>query len=490
MSNLMAQTELLNVDVDKTNFPSVNVKFNLSNPEVLESDAFEFIENGESIDFSLVHLPVREDTTAPIQVLILVEDLFRSNRNSFYKSVLLESLPQIVNSGDRFNIATFNRNRADKNIFPLLDDYTDDLSTLIKAVKDIKTDENIFTKNKSSDLYHAIYDGLNQLNSTSGKNKFLFVLSSGFNNDKSSHDSFLPSKQYGVEHKIPVYSIQYFIKGGEMHKVPALCKETYGDYIITKKWREGADAMMRFANESFRKGLGQNYRLSYTSNLAQDGEIYTPNIEVKGKNYSFNFHAPDKPFWSKMWDEYFQYTLLAILAALTILGITIGLFFNTRQVSISNSNKIASELEMVKARNSETSNIINRQSNELNRLKLENQKRIQQVEIKNIEKKLLSEMNGSGKVAYLHYNQAGTFKKFKINRPLIRIGRSQDNNLILSNSTVSRNHAEIYFSNGKYFINDRNSTSGIVVNGIKTSGKPLLHNDSIELGKVVLTFVH
>lgn len=64
-----------------------------------------------------------------------------------------------------------------------------------------------------------------------------------------------------------------------------------------------------------------------------------------------------------------------------------------------------------------------------------------------------------------------------------RIGRSPDNNLILRDSRVSRNHAQIVVDDGKFHLEDLGSRHGVWVNGQRVeSRQALCGKDSIEFG--------
>ena len=66
------------------------------------------------------------------------------------------------------------------------------------------------------------------------------------------------------------------------------------------------------------------------------------------------------------------------------------------------------------------------------------------------------------------------------------IGRSSDNNIILDDITVSRNHALITVSEQKVKIIDNNSTNGIYRNNEIKSEQYLTSGDKIQLGKYLL----
>ena len=68
------------------------------------------------------------------------------------------------------------------------------------------------------------------------------------------------------------------------------------------------------------------------------------------------------------------------------------------------------------------------------------------------------------------------------------IGRNESCDIVLKDMHVSRNHAVFVSRNGKWYISDIDSKSGVFVNGQKISGNcPIGEGDKIQLGKTVLT---
>ena len=70
-----------------------------------------------------------------------------------------------------------------------------------------------------------------------------------------------------------------------------------------------------------------------------------------------------------------------------------------------------------------------------------------------------------------------------IDKPVIAIGRRNENDLRLTGSDVSRDHAEILETDGSYILKDRGSRYGTFVNGEQVSEKPLRHGDRIQFGR-------
>jgi uncharacterized protein YjgD (DUF1641 family) len=94
-----------------------------------------------------------------------------------------------------------------------------------------------------------------------------------------------------------------------------------------------------------------------------------------------------------------------------------------------------------------------------------------------VEYAYLSEPDGSG-------------SKYVINKTAIRIGRGKDNDLCLSNDSISLHHAELHRRrDGTFYIVDLGSTNGIFVNSKKISQSELMNGDEVELGEVRLNFL-
>jgi hypothetical protein len=79
-------------------------------------------------------------------------------------------------------------------------------------------------------------------------------------------------------------------------------------------------------------------------------------------------------------------------------------------------------------------------------------------------------------------------KIFPLTLPVINIGRRMDNQLVIDDPRVSRNHAQLRAIKGRYIVFDLNSTGGTFVNGQRTSQSVLYPGDVISLAGVALVF--
>lgn len=88
--------------------------------------------------------------------------------------------------------------------------------------------------------------------------------------------------------------------------------------------------------------------------------------------------------------------------------------------------------------------------------------------------------------AYLVINN----QVFPLNKDRVTIGRKLDNDLVIQDPLVSRNHAAIHAEHGKFIIYDLESTGGTYLNNKKIDQSALYSGDIILLANVALMFVN
>lgn len=79
-------------------------------------------------------------------------------------------------------------------------------------------------------------------------------------------------------------------------------------------------------------------------------------------------------------------------------------------------------------------------------------------------------------------------KVFPLTKTVINIGRRLDNQLVIDDPRISRNHAQLRAIKGRFVIFDLNSTGGTFVNGQRTSQSVMYPGDVISLAGVPLVF--
>lgn len=78
---------------------------------------------------------------------------------------------------------------------------------------------------------------------------------------------------------------------------------------------------------------------------------------------------------------------------------------------------------------------------------------------------------------------------FLLRRPVVNIGRRQDNHIVIDSPYVSRHHAQLRLRFGRYVLYDLNSRGGTFVNGHRITECILKAGDVIGLSQVLLVYM-
>lgn len=96
-------------------------------------------------------------------------------------------------------------------------------------------------------------------------------------------------------------------------------------------------------------------------------------------------------------------------------------------------------------------------------------------------------VSAHGRMVVLSTNFAG--REWELNKPVMVIGRTDENDIVINHRSISRNHAKITLENGRYSIADLNSSNGVRINGEEYGKVELRRGDMIDLGHVRMRFV-
>jgi len=85
-------------------------------------------------------------------------------------------------------------------------------------------------------------------------------------------------------------------------------------------------------------------------------------------------------------------------------------------------------------------------------------------------------------------HEGAVLKEYPLDKERITIGRKPHNDIQLDDPTVSGQHASILMLQNAY-IEDMNSTNGVLLNGKKVTRRQLNHGDMIKIGRHELKFI-
>src|SRR5437868_5237564 len=71
--------------------------------------------------------------------------------------------------------------------------------------------------------------------------------------------------------------------------------------------------------------------------------------------------------------------------------------------------------------------------------------------------------------------------------PVTRLGRREDNNIVLDDDSVSGSHALVLLKDGRWWVRDVGSTNGTLVNGSLIKAETILNEgDELQVGQVLM----
>lgn len=79
--------------------------------------------------------------------------------------------------------------------------------------------------------------------------------------------------------------------------------------------------------------------------------------------------------------------------------------------------------------------------------------------------------------------------KYVFDKEIMSVGRARDNDIVIENLSVSRNHARIRKEGDRFILTDLNSANGTFVNGVRVTRVEIVNDDIVTVGKHKLHFI-
>lgn len=491
-------------NIDTKDFPSVSFVIHSDNPVIQDVSQFQVSEDGLNVSSFLTETLETSRQVGASRVLFLWDV---KGQESFV-SMLLSDFFLGVTTNDSLNIlvnvAIFRRENNGEKVYELLmDSFTSDLGKVDEAVTDKQQLTNILS---SSDIIWALnktVDDFGRMASDGPKAIVLFT--EGKNNMDSGIDiSGLVSK--AKRSRVFIYVVN--IKGGEAGKTlsESLSMGTYGLYLDSegtfdtrdKREKDGDKYIFKFSeNETIKAWItdlpkrweGITYKVTFQSNyerIDREARIY---LTLGDETFDGSYQIPDSSFG--LWIKGHLILFIALLVV-SLAAISTGMFFLIRHLRDIAADK-KEERDRIEAERKKM-----RSDQETLRRKLEiaenEQRRKQEKELaqkKQAEhnEKLASinalMMSKNIRARVLIITMSGSYEAL-VTVAETTIGTAEDNMIVISDPTVSRHHAVLYFDGERFGIRDLRSTNGIVMNGFKVEDLTLRNGDSVSLGNTTI----
>ncbi len=363
-------------------------------------------------------------------------------------------------------------------------DFTTDTELLRKSINDLKVWRG------DTSLYYAIHKGLDHLGSKKPKHegRYMILFSDGKEENPAEAYTLEEALKTARAKHLPIFTVGYTkVEKQFLQYMERIADETGGSYYHAPS----PESLNRHFSKVQRQILG-SWILNYpVFNLAGDGKLKDLNITLQVGENSASLHDPAKvlvPVEEAIKPEDLDsrgrkgFPLGWILAAAAFVLIVIGLliFLLNRQKKIrqAEERRRLEEAERQRREKQERWEKERQQKEERTRqeeaFREDETRRIQAQEQMDRDHTMILGPDGAPVGGFselvlevVYGTEQG--RRFRIGKEGASIGRSPGNTIVMNDSTVSSQHARIYWADGQFFIEDLGSTNGTHVSGQKVS---------------------
>ena len=478
------------------NFPEVSFIYHSNNPEKLnETNFLHLKEAGYSHDFQVDHIN-KDVYNTDQHTIILWEDMAHNGYEqfNFTETALNNFFNKVKYSNEEsFAIYAFNRRKNNPSALnKVTDGFITDRNVILNNIQNYRHSSESYPEfSNRSDMYTAIRESMEILAPLHGT-KSIIVFTAGYPMENSGSDSESQVLKKAQDLHIPVYIIQYAYNSGVAANSEGFAKSTYGTF---KSYRTKVNTSIDQAVTTVTSDLvelypqirkryqGNDYEITFISNAKRGEEARMINLSVDGIEIQEQLLPPPMTFgsWIKQNTALFIIILIVIIILITLLIVFIVQLKKKtaqQQELIIQQQEDTKRLEEQRIKDQEayeTREEAKRREEERLQKESEQNKLMDLMMVKNLYPRLTCD-TGTEKFVY------------DINKPFIKIGREEDNDLKIDKPTVSRHHAEVIFNGTAFEIINKSQTNKVIVNGCFVDREILKSNDKIGLGEVVITF--
>lgn len=464
------------------NYPAVSFVWNSANPDIMDESVFQIKSEGNEL-FKMVQ-PLEKSWyyNTPKNILILWEDMAsHQGQYEFVKSVITSFLSLECNAYDYFNVAVFNRKHNNEPLLrPLYGGFTNDTYTLKSRVMNYRGSSELYPApyQVHSDLYQAVYDGVEMLKEQDGdRDRVIILFTAGINIKAGGATTENgPVIETCVRENVPVYVIKYPCQG-DGPEIAKFAKDTYGLSCSTINRQEALSNLWSFYSQFDNRCYGQDYEIVFYTDGVKDATQHSVTLTVDRKSdIVVTYTAPERTFLEKLLDNIVWVVICVLLLIGVIIWIIISSKKSKKKLDKAHQDAMIAQQSAESTRREQEA--YKRQVEEEKRgraLQEENERLSKLMNVKNVYPRLQCVCNGNSFI----YNVSGI---------TTTIGRNSDNDIVFDNSSVSRHHAELVFNGTGFEIVDKGSTNKVIVNGVFQSRAALKNGDIIGLGEAVITF--
>jgi uncharacterized protein YaiL (DUF2058 family) len=479
-------------NADYSEFPKITFTWNDYEPETKEKSVFSVIDNDIIRKFDITHNQEKRNKS----IFFLWEDMSANGAGpyDFTRETLLKFLRTAnLQSGDKFGISVFSRERNNTDLLqPLVPGFTNNKFALINAVETYRHNTvSVSEQPKYSDLYKAIYKGIDMLKAEPADNvKAIVVFTVGWNltgGGAKSDASELTNK--ALENHIPIYVALYPVHSTKT-EIVTIAEDTYGKTI---DYSDATNQLTNCYQTLNQRHSTHEYRFTFQTDTKKDGKLHNVTLLVNGKQQAqFAFSAPVFSIidWAK---ENIWLAIGIIVGVISVILLTVILLIKKQKAKEArNRTEVQANLDRVQQEANAKAEEARREAERVKQQQLayqqEQERKKQETEERAEQERLSNLMHIKNMYPRLQCVVGNNKFVYNMGQPIITVGRTDVNDLVLPHQTVSRTHAKIAFSGGGFEIVDLDSANKVIINGQFVKQATLKNGDIIGLGEAVITF--
>jgi VWFA-related protein len=455
----------------------------------LKEENFNVSVNGKSTD-SIKAITYKESGKGlNIMLCLDLSGTMRGTPLQTMKNAVLKFLDEMRNV-DKLAIIGFS------DSYELISDFSSDKEYLKNKIN------NLSTSGSKTALYYGTYQGLVKLRDNKElAGKILLVIGDGKDESVASSYSLDDVINLAKNEGIPIFSIGYSkIDKSYLQTLEKMSEQSGGKFYNSPTDND----LVKQYNKLYEQILNI-YILSYlVVGLPGDGSEYNNVITVsfkdKKKTVSNKFISPaGVPAYNKKLitskDESSDFIYYIIIASVILAGAVLFFVLKSRKKKSDTSTPtpyqnpdVSSNVEGSPVVSEQKSIVLDEPKTVLDKdnisdndykTEIDRTENISHFEGKTIIVRPDSASTLSLKVETGNYAGQSFYLKSKGGI----IGRQDGNDIVIKENNISRQHAEIIFSNGEFFIKDLNSSNGTYINGIKINQQVKINNyDTFKIG--------
>lgn len=422
-SSLLAQEDYNIEKIDNRNFPYIKVFIRAK--QQLDIHTFSFFENNKPIGYVCDTVEGENYGNGSLSVLFVI--------NQSPKNELLNTLKEEIkglSKYDKINIAIILDKDSTKNLLHYISpNFSNNHAFFINLLKRKKIQSFIYDFDKNDFKNAKIIE--KNINKTQDiySNKAIICLLDSFKKAEI-HSNILTLT------KTPVYILLTKQPDSAFQKkLSDICTKSGGIYTISEPSKLKKYLKSYIDDISFNKDLKKTEMLRFIFETSQHKKKNFFKIKYNNNTNQFSFNRPQE------YNLSFREQILLMLSGMLLIILFIVTYKNKKSLKKLNAELVPNFKETIP------------------------------IPVKNIE---------------INVKTKGFNKTYFFEKHIIRIGRSDDNDIIIPDRTVSVAHALINREGNSFVLQDLGSTNGVFLNQKKIKKQELKTNDKIKLGAAIL----